>query len=565
MWQKHFLMLMALVGLCTSPFFAQAQKPDTTDLQAIVASFYKQGATTPVPGGKPGQAPGMAVGVVYNGQVIFESYMGLANLQPQMPVGPQTHFNIASLAKQFTAILALQLVQQGQLDLEAPLAQYLPTYYPQLAKGPQLKHLVTHRSGIRDYADLMDLQGNPWWQREGLDNDDVLAMTAKQTALNFAPNTDYLYSNTNYTLLTALIAQASNKSFTAYASQFFEAQGMPHTYFNTNYMEVAPQLARPYTNQDNGKWQEFPMMTNLHGDGFLFTTLPDQLHWEAQLQNLDQAPNSALLKASQDSVPGIHKGFYHYGINKTLFNGHAIREHAGGTGPYTAHFIRFNNTPLSIVVMSNNSQIASTRVARAVAQKLVPATPQSQQPNPNVPAAAYKEKRIKPANLAGQYLSPNGNILTIIGKGKKLMFAVGQNTPWPFTHMGGNVYGYNNKIPDRLYFENSGGMRLTIYSGQEQGVFTRLAPWQPGPNYAQSLAGNYYNEETGIRFTLSATKNGGLQFSNKDLTSTMAILHRDKFSIQDYLFRAVRNENQAVQAIMVDYDRVKNLRFKKVE
>jgi len=563
MRQRLFFTLITLVGLCAAPFFAQAQSPDTTGLQAIVAKYYKEGVTAPNPGGKPGQAPGLAVGVVYNGQVIFEGYIGLANLQHQVPVGPQSRFNIASVAKQFTATMALQQVQQGKLDLEAPLTQYMPEFYANLEQAPQLKHIFTHRSGIRDYCDLQGMQGDPWWRRVGQDNDDVLELVAQQTDLNFAPGSSYTYSNTNYTLLTALIAQASNQSFTDYASNFFDALGMPNTRFNKNYMEVLPNMARPYANWGNGQWQEYPMLTDLHGDGFLFTTLPDQLRWEALLQNPEQGPFPALLKASQDSVAGIHQGFYHYGLEKRRWNGHFIREHSGGTGAFSAHVIRFNHTPISVVAMSSNSSIVSMYVAQEVAQMLVPPLPQNTAPNPNVPATAYKEKRIAPQALAGQYLSPKGSVIKILAKGDTLMYKVGQNRAWDFEHLSGNMYSYNTESPIRIYFEKGSKKQFTIYFEEGTNVYTKLEAWQPETAYLEGLSGSYYNKETDTRFTLSTTNEGNLRLVKGRIDENVELLYEDNMKVGNYKFKAVRDDNQQVLALMVNYARLQNVRFVK--
>ncbi|MEO1654574.1 MAG: serine hydrolase domain-containing protein, partial [Bacteroidota bacterium] len=227
-------------------------------------------------------SPGLALGIVKDGQVVYENYLGLANLEHKINIDQNTRFSIASNAKQFTALCILKLMEAGKVDLEDDIRKYLPDLYKSIPDRITIAQLINHTSGTRDYGELWGLQGRTWYE-EFLNNKDVIALLKGQTALNFKPGTDHLYSNTNYILLAEIVKKVSGQKFSTFAKALFEALGMPGSSFQTNYMDIIPFLARPYAKWNT--WKEYPSISGLHADGALFTTLRDQLQWEQIVQN----------------------------------------------------------------------------------------------------------------------------------------------------------------------------------------------------------------------------------------------------------------------------------------
>lgn len=113
-------------------------------------------------------------------------------------------------------------------------------------------------------------------------NTDALTLLRGQQALNFSPGTDQLYRNSDSLLLAAIVEAVTESGFAAVSAERFRGWGMPNTGYFTDYLQVIPGRARSY---GSGKgWREYPRVAALHGDGGLFTTLPDQLAWEVRLQ-----------------------------------------------------------------------------------------------------------------------------------------------------------------------------------------------------------------------------------------------------------------------------------------
>ena len=90
--------------------------------------------------------PGLGVGIIKNGKVVYEKYRGLSNLQHQIPFSDITRSNIASTAKQFTALMILDLSLKGKLNIEDDIRVYLPNLYNKVKEGIKIRHLINHQN-----------------------------------------------------------------------------------------------------------------------------------------------------------------------------------------------------------------------------------------------------------------------------------------------------------------------------------------------------------------------------------------------------------------------------------
>ncbi|MEL7534904.1 MAG: serine hydrolase domain-containing protein, partial [Bacteroidota bacterium] len=214
-------------------------------------------------------APGLAMGIIKNGKIVYQKYAGVSNLDPTTVIDENTRFNIASLAKQFTAMCILRLVEDQKLKLDDDIRQFIPKLYPNIESPITIAHLLNHSSGIRDMNSLWSLQNITWW-KETFSNQDAIELLEQQQDLNFEPGSRHVYSNSNFILLTEVVKVVSGQSFKDYSDQMFAEIGMKDTRFEPNHDQIE-NMARPYFNFDT--WKTYDWLSNLHGDGALFTTL----------------------------------------------------------------------------------------------------------------------------------------------------------------------------------------------------------------------------------------------------------------------------------------------------
>src|SRR5262249_54144993 len=137
-------------------------------------------------------SPGCALAVARDGKIVYEKGYGLANIEENVAIAPQTVFDIGSTSKQFTATSILLLEKLGKLSINDDVRKYIPEL-PDYGKKIAILNLLNHTSGIRDYLELMAFAGTNI--DSVTDDDDALKIIARQKALNFDPGSEYLYSN----------------------------------------------------------------------------------------------------------------------------------------------------------------------------------------------------------------------------------------------------------------------------------------------------------------------------------------------------------------------------------
>ena len=307
--------------------------------------------------------PGLGVGIVKNGEVIYEKYRGLSNLQHQIPFSKKTRSNIASTAKQFTALMILDLSMKGKLNLDEDIRKYFPNLYKKVDDEIKIRHLVNHTSGIHEYVNLISQKDKVWWKQVGLDNDKIIELLEEQNELEFSPGTKYNYSNSNYNVLAKLIEKVSGEKFTEYSKNFFIDLNMVETSFVERYMGVIPNRANPYSDWGRGEWWETPTVTKTSGEGFLYTTLRDQLTFEKKLQN----SNFDLFIKSQKPIPGSEIKTYGFGLKLLDRLGRKAIHHDGVTFGFHSQTLRFPEEKLTIFILSNNGNIRSDLIANEIA------------------------------------------------------------------------------------------------------------------------------------------------------------------------------------------------------
>jgi len=351
------LLIFSLLFFALSPVWTQDLDDATHQLvDSLVNEHYREGG------------PGVALGIVQDGQIVYETYEGLQDLKKEIPVDPQTRFNVASVAKQFTAMCVLYLVQEEKLALEDDFRKYIPEVLKEVNEPITIGHLLTHTSGIRDVHFLWRLQGITWWKHY-LKNSDAVELLSGQRQLNFEPGSKYMYSNSNYILLAEVVARASGQSFKDFSDQLFHDMGFASMRFETDSKDI-DNMARPYFNF--GDWSGYKWKPELVGDGALFGTLRDLMHWEVLLQaGQSNALENKILQLSQAKVPGFEEQKYGFGLDFGEMDGEPYRSHSGSTGAWNSMTLRIPGQDIAVVALSSSGAAYSVGLAQDVAQVMM--------------------------------------------------------------------------------------------------------------------------------------------------------------------------------------------------
>ena len=156
--------------------------------------------------------PGLAITVAVGGAVVWQEGFGLADLENPTPVSSTSLFRVGSLSKSLTSVALAQLVEQGKLDLDAPIQRYVPGFPPK-PYPVTLRQLAGHLGGIRHY------KGNESPMRTHYASVTQSLSIFQDDSLLFEPGTRYSYSSYGWNLLSAAIETASGQPFTTYMAQ----------------------------------------------------------------------------------------------------------------------------------------------------------------------------------------------------------------------------------------------------------------------------------------------------------------------------------------------------------
>ena len=225
-------------------------------------------------------SPGCAVSALAAGEPVFRGAYGMANLEHGIPLTPDSIFRMASVSKQFTAAAVLRAEDLGLLSVDDPLRLHFPDL-PAWADPVRVHHLIHHTSGIRDYLVVMELAGHG--EDDHYSDADVMAALGRLERLNFAPGTEYLYSNSGYWLLGRLIHRASGKTLREFADeQLFAPLGMANSFFLDDAREPVPGRAAGYRPRqgEGGGYEIDQTSLEMVGDGGLFTSANELQRWE---------------------------------------------------------------------------------------------------------------------------------------------------------------------------------------------------------------------------------------------------------------------------------------------
>ena len=311
--------------------------------------------------------PGCAVGVAVGGKPVLLKAYGMADLEHNVPNTPDTVFESGSVAKQFTAMAIMLLVQDGRLSLDDPVRKHIPEL-PDYGVPLTIRHMLTHTSGLRDWGSIASIAGAPRTTRE-YTHAHVLDIVSRQKALNFPPGTQWSYSNTGFNLAAIIVDRVSGTSFADFSKRrIFEPLGMTSTHWRDDHRRIVKNRAIAYSTAAVGYEIEMPF-ENVHGNGGLLTTVGDLLKWNENF--VTPVVGDAKLLMQMQTVDKYNDGRdldYGLGLYVRPLDGVKNVYHSGSTAGYRAHLNRFPESHTSVAVLCNASDGEATRAANDVSR-----------------------------------------------------------------------------------------------------------------------------------------------------------------------------------------------------
>jgi CubicO group peptidase (beta-lactamase class C family) len=365
-----------------------AEVTDAPDFAPLVATIEAEMATQ--------QVPGLAVGVLHNGEMLFSQGFGVADLATNTPVTPSTSFRIGSITKPLTTIGLMQLVEAGQVDLDQPVVSYVPEFI--VNDQITVRQLLSHSSGLGDAA-------IPYGRTDVAALQDYVASLVPASA--FAPpGTLFSYSNPGFNTVGRIIETVSGMPYADYmTTKVFPALGMTQTTFARD-VAMANGLALGYypgrnapevVDRDPDNGAEYP-------SGFAFSTVGDLARVALLLLNdgsLDGQPvlQPEIIQAMKTPTIRVEPLEMGYGLGLLIRTqvGETVIGHNGNINGYSASLELISSHELAVIVLANRNNFETTRITQAAFELFLG----SIEPPP---AAAFELDETTLASYAGRYV-----------------------------------------------------------------------------------------------------------------------------------------------------------------
>lgn len=510
-----------------------------------------------LPGAGRSHAPGYALGVLRDGELLLAKGYGLASLEQGTPLRADSLLRIASVSKQFTVAAALLLEQRGLLSQDEDIRRHLPEL-PELPALVTVGHLMRNTSGLPDMLELLRLGGVNLDQR--ITRAQLLQAMARCRHLNFAPDSRFLYCNSGFALLGLIVERSAGRSLDELLrEEFFAPLHMGATRMLVESDLPLPGLATPYLADGQGGWRRAQHGFEHGGEGGMVSSVQDMLLWAAHL--LEPAAGVADLSAALRARVPLAGGYaspYAQGLEHGELDGLATLGHGGLWPGFRTEFLLLPEAKLAVVAISNDGGNNPYKRAREVARLLL------DRPAP-APRAGAAEA------LAGPWLDAEaGQLLELTALKNGQLMAQQWGMPFELQQRADGSWSplrgaYEFEIPAAA-LDAEGRLRLEIGAGRVA-LCRRLDARAELP---AGLDGRYACADAGVEWRIEGAAlwaEGPLMkpdqaWSLLGLTGDLVELQSPGYWMRgSQLLRIERDAAGRVTGFGLDSARIKNLRF----
>lgn len=296
--------------------------------------------------------------IASNEGILLNKGFGMANREHAVPNKPTTKFKIGSLTKAFTAMSIFQLQEKGKLSIDDSINKYISNY-PQGDKI-SIYHCLTNTTGIPNYTSFPDF----WIKTMRLPMTlDQLINSFKQLELNFEPGEKFEYSNSGYTLLTAIIEKVSGMSYATYIQErICRPLGMNNTGCDDG-VEIVVDLASGYSFWENPIHAAYADSSFPLGAYGLYSTTEDLFLWDQALKSSQLLHKELMEIMFRPNLSAYASGWV---VSEML--GKKCMHHFGDISGFNSEFLRFVDEQVTIIFLSNMNITPITHLTQEIAK-----------------------------------------------------------------------------------------------------------------------------------------------------------------------------------------------------
>lgn len=440
--------------------------------------------------------PGLVVGVLDGGRVVFERAYGMADLSFGVPYEIGTPTNIGSVTKQFTAMAILLLRNDGLLSLDDEVRKHIPEL-PDFGTPVTLENLLNHTGGFREIYNFLPMDG-----RGGEDHirrEEAIEIVQRQPELQAAPNTEYNYNNTAFILLSIVVERLSKKTFPEFMQErIFGPLGMRDTRVKYSQGEIIPRASTPYVPSEEGGWRSARDLSSSAGAGGIYTTFRDMTRWMLNYRDATVGgPEAIRLMTTRNVLASGDTTAYGLGIGIGAVRGRTRYAHTGGDTAHRTWFSYYPELEAGVFMSSNNATFTFPPMGEIeelfFGDRLEPEPPAVAEEEG--PEAAMSPERMEA--ITGDWIieAPGLPVTFSVQDGELWAEPEGQSRIQVTPTSDSTVFHEALSVTIVFHFEADGSVSRATFNQGQPSPMTRFEPEAMGAEELEALAGRYYSRE----------------------------------------------------------------------
>lgn len=499
----QFVYLLTLVYLTSPIAFGQATPP----------SNWRTQVTDLLEAAVPADQAGVAVSIAFAEEEVFAHSRGFSNIENHIPLQPRSRFKVGDLCNQFIAFAVLRLVDQGRIDLEAEIQEYLPEF-PRYQHPVRVKHLLSHTHGLPNASNLQLLAG--WGLGDQITTSELLALVSGHRSMAFLPGTEFNYDNTGFILASQIIETLSGVEFTRYMTDsLFLPLGMNNTYYSNSSASIDPLRTTLYISGNDAYRYGRLIYHQLPSSSF-YSTTEDLARWGAFINTAPPA-YASIIQAFNEEVETTLES------QLSFTKGQFIEDYRGLQRYYQmglaygnmSYFCRFPAEELTVVVLSNDIEFRAYPLADQIIDLLLAdkfAAPEESSTTLPTAPSTLSESVIVPSEILDSYLgdyweSEAMYARSIYLKNDTLYYSRGVGQDNPLIPINDTLFVLGNTGNNHLTLSFSNDQMELIVNEASDYHFDPFTAPELSNEELELFTGKYHNSGLGISYEIIQEEN----------------------------------------------------------
>jgi CubicO group peptidase (beta-lactamase class C family) len=499
--------------------------------------------------------PGLVVGIVKGGELIFSKSYGLANVSYGIPNDTKMVYNIGSVSKQFLGYAFAMLQVEGVLNCNDPVNKYLENW-PVFEHEVTIKHLLSHTSGYREAYTMSDLAGRIVGV-DRLTKKECLDVVRKQPKLEFIPGSRYTYNSTAWVILAEIIKKVTGETAENWVKQnILKPLQMDHTQIETHVGQVIKNAAESYSYNKQIAYVNPKSNRAIFGGADICTSIEDLVKWVRNYHSGKVGGKAVrdLFFTPLTSKKGVNKA-YAFGIGSGIYRGLKYYGHGGSHEAFLTQLTYYPDQDLGIICISNFGRkglVSATDIADIVLKDVITIRKKKQE-------VKLKKEQLK--QFGGLYVASTKNRIMNLTVSNHSLRIEGRTKLIPTAK---NVF-YMDRGEAKFQFDRlkNNQMQLTIIDGNKD-IYNKVNVWNPNQEELKNFEGDYWSKELETVYHLFVI-DGKLVIKHRWLDKVkMEPISQDFFKTDlGYYVNFTRNEKGEIEGLHVSSSRTLDVFFQR--